>query len=68
MGGTVSDSTDYAPRRELKGTKSGVEYSAFASNVVVKQQPALSPVRIAGKGSESCAWSDTPYSVVSVRN
>ena len=42
-----SDFTDYAPRRGLKGTKSGINSLAFACHVVVNQKLDCFTVRSA---------------------
>ncbi len=68
MNGTVSDSTEHVQRRGLKGIRSGIENLGYVSSAAGNQHPALSLVGYALKGSERCAWSDTPYSVVSVKS
>ncbi len=68
MSGTVSGSTEHVQRRELKGIKSGIENLGYVSSAAGNQHPALSPVGYAWKGSERYAWSDGPYSAVSVKS
>jgi len=56
--------TDQCPKL-VSGTKNGIDASGFVSSAIVKQQPVYLAVGCAWKGSESCAWSDSPCSVVS---
>ncbi len=59
--------TDQCPKL-VKDTMNNIDASDFASSAAVKQQPALLAVGYSGKGSESGAWSDSPFSVLNVGN